>query len=69
MLTERLQATTATDLESFAMHANRSTIKTPDVLLLARRNEGLESILKDTIERIKEKNEQEHRNNASSKGK
>jgi len=48
----------ATDLESFANHAGRNTIKTDDVLLLARRNEGLESILKQNIEEIRLNNEQ-----------
>lgn len=48
----------ATDLESFAKHAGRSTIKTDDVLLLARRNEGLESILKQKVDEIRLKNEQ-----------
>ncbi|KAI5805094.1 putative apoptosis-inducing TAF9-like domain 1 family protein [Geopyxis carbonaria] len=46
---------TARDLESFAHHANRSTITTDDVLLLARRNEGLESLLKEFVEERKEK--------------
>ena len=51
----------AIDLESFANHAGRSTIKTDDAMLLARRNEGLESILKDFVDKIKEKNERERR--------
>lgn len=46
----------AVDLESFANHAGRSTIKTDDVMLLARRNDGLESILKECLENLKEKN-------------
>jgi len=50
--------TVATDLESFAKHAGRNTIKTDDVLLLARRNEGLESILKQKVDEIRVKNEQ-----------
>ncbi|KAK5170031.1 kinetochore component CENP-S-domain-containing protein [Cryomyces antarcticus] len=37
---------TSKDLESFARHAGRTTIDTSDVLLLARRNEGLESLLR-----------------------
>ena len=48
---------TATDLESFARHAGRNRISTDDVLLLARRNEGLESILKQKVEEIKQKNQ------------
>lgn len=47
------------DLESFANHAGRSTIKTDDVTLLARRNEGLETIVKSAIERLKKAKEQE----------
>ena len=53
-----LSGNVATDLESFANHAGRNTIKTDDVLLLARRNEGLESILKQKIEEIRQNNEQ-----------
>ena len=46
---ERRAGNAAIDLESFAKHAGRSTIKTDDVMLLTRRNEGLESILRDEI--------------------
>ncbi|KAI9693468.1 MAG: hypothetical protein M1820_009261 [Bogoriella megaspora] len=35
----------AKDLESFARHGNRTAVNVSDVLLLARRNEGLETIL------------------------
>ena len=49
----------ATDLESFASHAGRRTIKTDDVMLLTRRNEGLESILKEFVEELKKRNERE----------
>ncbi|TGZ80780.1 hypothetical protein EX30DRAFT_395952 [Ascodesmis nigricans] len=38
------------DLEAFAGHANRTTINTDDVLLLTRRNEGLESLIREKIE-------------------
>lgn len=34
-------------------HAKRTTIATDDVMLLARRNEGLEEILKDCLTKIK----------------
>lgn len=34
-------------------HAKRTTIATDDVMLLARRNEGLEEILKDCLAKIK----------------
>ena len=48
-----LIGTAAGDLESFAKHAGRTTIKTEDVMLLARRNDGLEQILEDVVERLK----------------
>ncbi|KAI9810689.1 MAG: hypothetical protein M1827_006148 [Pycnora praestabilis] len=38
------------DLESFAKHAGRTTISIDDVLLLARRNEGLEDVLKAFVD-------------------
>lgn len=44
----------ARDLEAFANHAGRSTINATDVVLLARRNEGLEEILKAQAEAVKE---------------
>ncbi|KAI1827947.1 kinetochore component CENP-S-domain-containing protein [Xylaria intraflava] len=43
----------ATDLESFSRHAGRSTITTDDVLLLARRNGDLHSIIKDFVHKEK----------------
>ncbi|KAL4912299.1 kinetochore component CENP-S-domain-containing protein [Aspergillus aurantiobrunneus] len=43
--------TASQDLESFAKHAGRSTINVSDVMMLARRNEGLESILRAFIDR------------------
>ncbi|KAJ9613269.1 MHF histone-fold complex component [Cladophialophora chaetospira] len=45
---------TAVDLESFSKHAGRSTIKTDDVMLLSRRNEGLEQILRDELARLEQ---------------
>jgi hypothetical protein len=41
------------DLESFSRHAGRSTITTDDVLLLARRNQDLHSMIKDVVDRGK----------------
>lgn len=41
------------DLEAFAKHAGRSTINTSDVLLLARKNEGLEDVLKQEAKAVK----------------
>ncbi|KAK4506889.1 hypothetical protein PRZ48_000622 [Zasmidium cellare] len=55
-LTELVHAkitTAATDLEAFAKHADRSTINSKDVLLLARNNEGLEDILKEKAEAVR----------------
>lgn len=43
---------TAADLESFARHAKRNVVRVEDVLLLARRNEGLEGILRDFVARL-----------------
>lgn len=45
-----LVATAAKDLESFAQHAGRSVVNTEDVLLLARRNEGLQALLKQFVD-------------------
>ena len=59
-----LLGTAAQDLESFAAHAGRTTIKTDDVMLLTRRNEGLESILKDFVERLKVRKENENQKRA-----
>ncbi|KAA8908824.1 putative apoptosis-inducing TAF9-like domain 1 family protein [Sphaerosporella brunnea] len=49
----------AKDLESFAHHANRSTISTADVLLLARRNEDLGTVLENFINDDKAERERE----------
>ena len=56
-LTPSRAATAAQDLESFAAHAGRKTIKTDDVMLLTRRNEGLEAILRDFVEVLKVRND------------
>lgn len=40
----------AMDLEAFARHAGRSTIGTDDVLLLTRRNEALEGVMRKWVE-------------------
>lgn len=47
--------TVAVDLEAFAQHAGRSTIKVDDVMLLARRNEGLEGIMKECANSLMKK--------------
>ncbi|KAF2658458.1 putative apoptosis-inducing TAF9-like domain 1 family protein, partial [Lophiostoma macrostomum CBS 122681] len=46
-------ANTSRDLETFAKHAGRSTINTSDVMLLSRRNEGLENVLRRELDDIK----------------
>ncbi|EAW16321.1 CENP-S family protein [Aspergillus fischeri NRRL 181] len=56
-LTEMVWAqieTVSQDLEFFAKHAGRSTINVTDVMLLARRNEGLESILRAFVDQQRE---------------
>jgi centromere protein S len=40
------------DLEAFAKHAGRRQINVDDVMLLARRNEGLEVLLRGFVEEI-----------------
>ncbi|KAH8891294.1 hypothetical protein GQ53DRAFT_648945, partial [Thozetella sp. PMI_491] len=44
----------AADLENFAKHAGRTTITADDVLLLARRNDDLRTLVQDTIDEMKE---------------
>ncbi|KAL5044145.1 hypothetical protein BDW71DRAFT_209554 [Aspergillus fruticulosus] len=51
--------TASQDLESFAKHAGRSTINVSDVMMLARRNEGLDTILRTFVARQREQ-EKEH---------
>ena len=46
----QIEGCVAGDLEAFARHAGRTTITAEDVLLLARRNEGLREILKGAID-------------------
>ncbi|KAL2067638.1 hypothetical protein VTL71DRAFT_15734 [Oculimacula yallundae] len=46
----------AIDLESFARHANRSTITTDDVLLMTRRNDALQGMMREFVEAEKGKN-------------
>ena len=44
---------TSRDLETFAKHAGRRVVNTDDVMLLSRRNEGLETLLRDTMDQMK----------------
>ncbi|KAF2116680.1 kinetochore component CENP-S-domain-containing protein [Lophiotrema nucula] len=46
---------TSRDLETFAKHAHRKVINEEDVMLLSRRNEGLETVLKKHLEEMKAK--------------
>lgn len=43
--------TLALDLECFANHAKRTMISTEDVKLCARKNEGLEAVIADFIQK------------------
>ncbi|RKF64836.1 Inner kinetochore subunit mhf1 [Erysiphe neolycopersici] len=58
----------AMDLEAFARHAGRSTVGTDDVLLLTRRNEALEGVLRKWVE-AKAKKEPIGKKKPDSKGK
>ncbi|KAI1610695.1 hypothetical protein EDD36DRAFT_489978 [Exophiala viscosa] len=49
----------AIDLESFAKHAGRSKVQTDDVMLLTRRNEGLEMILKEELGKLEQAKKKE----------
>jgi hypothetical protein len=49
----RVLENVATDLESFSQHAGRTTVTTDDVLLLARRNQDLYSVIKDVVDKEK----------------
>jgi len=62
----------AIDLQTFANHANRSTVTSDDVLLITRRNEALEGIIRDFIDSNKTLPKQGSRinsNNANGKTK
>lgn len=41
-------------------HAGRSTVQTSDVLMLGRRNEGLDQILREFVEAQHDQQRQEH---------
>jgi hypothetical protein len=49
------QANTARDLEVFSKHAGRKAINTDDVMLLTRRNDALETMLKGELEGLRER--------------
>jgi hypothetical protein len=50
-----LLANTSRDLETFAKHAGRNIIQTEDVMLLTRRNEGLETVMKQFVDELRAK--------------
>ena len=45
----------AIDLESFSRHAGRTKVNTDDVLLVTRRNDDLQAIIRDFIDKEKAK--------------
>ena len=49
---KRLESVTQ-DLEAFCGHAGRTTISTDDVLLLCRRNNDMQEIIKDFVDKEK----------------
>ncbi|KAJ6133852.1 hypothetical protein N7523_000174 [Penicillium sp. IBT 18751x] len=57
LATDYVTETVSQDLETFAKHAGRSTVNVTDVMLLARRNEGLKSILLAFVEQQKSSEE------------
>ncbi|KAH7382157.1 kinetochore component CENP-S-domain-containing protein [Pyrenochaeta sp. MPI-SDFR-AT-0127] len=46
-------ANTARDLESFARHGGRTAVNADDVMLLTRRNDALETMLRQELERLR----------------
>jgi len=46
-------ANTACDLEVFSKHGGRKAINTDDVMLLTRRNDALETMLKQELDSIR----------------
>ncbi len=57
----------AIDLETFSQHAGRRTVTTDDVLLVCRRNEALQGIMRDFIEKDEAETEKEKKNGAKGK--
>ena len=45
----------AVDIERFARHGSRTTVSTDDVLLMTRRNDGLEEIVREFVSELKAK--------------
>ncbi|KAF2741098.1 hypothetical protein EJ04DRAFT_571814 [Polyplosphaeria fusca] len=54
-LVYRQISNTSRDLETFSKHAGRRIINEDDVMLLSRRNEGLETVLKQVLDEMKAK--------------
>ena len=51
MLSPKPFDTLVHELRSCGRHAGRSTISTDDVMLLSRRNEGLEAVLRNYLDK------------------
>lgn len=58
----------AIDLESFSRHAGRTMVTTDDVLLITRRNDALNGIIKDFIDEEKSKKVAKGKGPAKAKG-
>ena len=67
ILTQPTENTTI-DLSTFASHASRTTITTDDVLLITRRNEALEGMIRDFIDGEKAKSAKVKAGKAGKKG-
>jgi centromere protein S len=59
----------ASDLESFSRHAGRTTITTDDVMLITRRNEALQGIMREFVDQEKGRSIEERKNKGGVKGK
>ena len=64
-----LQENVSHDLEAFAQHASRKTVTADDVMLLTRRNEGLEGVMREFRDEVEAKRvAEESKPNRKAKG-